>query len=274
VASRSRTQAIAACRRILPPLIRLLIGLDISAPEFAQLCKRLYVQSAADRLAERTKRVNRSRIAIVTGLTRAEVTRLLGPRVQGEAAPHHLQRAERVLNGWRSDPEFAVRHDRPRALPLRGRQGSFEALVRRYSGDIPPRAMLDELGAMSAVRRQQNGTVRMNARREISLPKARDIATIGNQARALLDTLCRNLEDPETAIFASTVTGRAVDRKVAELLLQRIEAHGRRFLTQIHDQFKHPPGGLRAARRARSEKLAVTVFAHRESISSRGKRRG
>lgn len=274
MASRSRTDVLAACRRMLPPLVRLLIGLGISAPEFASTCKRIYVQTAADRLAERAKRVNRSRIAIVTGLTRAEVTKLLGPRVHRETAQHQLQRAERVLNGWRSDPEFASRRGRPRTLPLRGRKGSFEALVKRYSGDIPPRAMLDELRAMSAVLKHQNQTVRMNASRRIATLKARDIATLGNQARALLDTLCQNLENPTNPVFASTVTGRVTDQKMVELLLQRIEAQGKQFLMRIEDQFKHPPGGLRTARRTRSERLAVTVFAHRESSASRSKTRG
>jgi hypothetical protein len=134
--------------------------------------------------------------------------------------------------------------------------------------------MLDELRAMSAVRKQQNGAVRMNARREISPLRARDIATFGNQARALLDTLCQNLEDPTNAVFASTVTGRAADQKVVDLLLQRIEAHGRQFLMQIDDQFRHPPGGSRTSPRAKSERLAVTVFAHRESAANRGKVRG
>ena len=275
MASLSRSEALAACRRILPPLIRLLIGLGISAPEFASICRRIYVQAAADRLAQKTKRVNRSRIAIVTGLTRAEVTRLLKPRAQREAIQHsQLHRAERVLNGWRTDPEFASRSGRPRELALKGRHGSFEALVKRYSGDIPPRAMLDELRAMSAVRKQQNGNIRMNVRREISPLKARDIAILGNQARALLDTLCHNLENPANAIFAGSVTGRAVDSKMTELLLQRIQAQGKQFLMQIDDQFKHPPGAFRAPRGARSQKLAVTVFAHRESATGRRKAQG
>lgn len=265
MASRSRTEALAACRRILPPLIRLLIALGISAPEFTSTCKRIYVHTAADRLAERAKRVNRSRIAIVTGLTRAEVTKLLKSRGELDAARHHLHRAERVLYGWRTDPEFASRNGHPRVLPLKGRQGSFEALVKRYSGDIPQRAMLDELRAMVAVRKQQNATIRMNVRRDRSPFNARDIATLGNQTRALLDTLCHNLENPSKSIFAGTVSGRTIDLKTTELLLQRIEAQGRRFLMQIDDQFKHPPGKIRRKRKARSQKLAVTVFAHRES---------
>jgi hypothetical protein len=134
--------------------------------------------------------------------------------------------------------------------------------------------MLDELRAMSAVRKQQNGALRMNTRREVSPLKARDIAAVGNQTRALLDTLLQNLENPTNAIFAGTVTGRAVDHKVVELLLSRIEAQGTQFLMQIDDQFKHPPGGSKTSSRARSEKLAVTVFAHRESWANKSNVRG
>jgi hypothetical protein len=275
VASRSRTQALAACRRILPPLIRLLIGLGISAPEFASTCRRIYVQAAADRLAQHAKRISKSRIAIVTGLTRAEVTKLLKPGAQRETVLHaRLHRAERVLHGWRTDPEFVSRNKRPRELPLKGRHRSFEALVKRYSGDIPPRAMLDELRAMSAARKQRNGSICMNARREVSPVRARDIAALGNQARALLDTLCHNLENPTNSIFAGTVSTRSVDLRMMELLLQRIEKQGRQFLVQIDDQFKHPPGALRAPKSVRSQKLAVTVFAHRETLASRHKNDG
>ena len=271
MASRSRTQALTACRRILPPLIRLLIALGISAPEFALTSKRVYVQTAADRLAQRSKRINRSRIAIVTGLTRAEVTKLLKPRAQREAAQHQMHRAERVLNGWCTDQEFASRIGGPRALPLKGRDGSFEALVKRYSGDIPPRAMLDELRAMSAVRRAHNGRIRMSVRRETPSFKARDIAILGNHVRALLDTLCHNLENPADSIFAGMVTGRASDPRMMELLLQRIQTQGSQFLTQIDDQFKHPPRALKAARRTGSHRLAVTVFAHRAPLVTRRK---
>lgn len=260
---------------MLPPLIRLLLGLGISAPEFAATCKRIYVQAAAERLARNTKRVNRSRIAIVTGLTRAEVTRLLKPRAQAETTPDsHLHRADRVLNGWFTDPEFALRNRRPRDLPLKGSRGSFEALVKRYSGDIPPRAMLDELRAMSAVRKLKNGRIRVATRRDVSPPKAADIATLGIHARALLDTLCHNLEDPTNPIFTGTVTGRVVDTRVIELLLQRIQAQGRQFLVGIDDQFKHPPGGHKLRRSRRSERLGVTVFAHRESPRDQRKARG
>lgn len=275
MASRTRAQALAACRRILPPLVRVLIQLGISAPEFSSVCKQVYVTTAADHLAKSAKRVSRSRIAIVTGLTRAEVKRLLDSKTQGAAIRQwQIHRASRVLNGWFTDPEFASR-GRPRELPLKGRHGSFEALVKRYSGDIPPRAMLDELTQLSAVRKRKNGRIRVNAREIRGLPvRSRDINALESKARALLDTLCHNIEEPSNPMFAESVAGKAVDPRVIELLLQRIQTHGKEFLNRIDDQFRHPPGGYRARSRARSEKLGVTVFAHRDSTRVRRTTRG
>lgn len=275
MASRTRAQALAACRRILPPLVRILIRLGISAPEFSTVCKQVYVDTAADRLAKSAKRVSRSRIAIVTGLTRAEVTRLLKSRTHGETTRQwHLHRASRVLNAWFTDPDFVSRNGRPRDLPLKGGRKSFEALVKRYSGDIPHRAMMDELDAMSVIRRLKDGRIRVSTR-EIGGPRlnSKNIASLASQARKLLDTLCHNLENPSNPIFAASVAGNAVDPRVIDLLLQRIQSHGKEFLNRIDDQFRHPPGRYKARSRARSEKLGVTVFAHREFPTERRRAR-
>ena len=263
---RTRARALSACGKVILPLTRILIALGISAPEFTNHCKRLYVLAAADRLTTSAKRLNRSRIAIVTGLTRAEVTRLLRSGAAAEMTHQsHLHRARRVLDGWRADPEFASRKGRPLELPLKGRQGSFEALVKRYSGDIPPRAMLDELCAMSAVCKQKNGHIRVNSHRRVSAISSKEIVSLGNQGRSLIDTLCHNLEDRSRPLFAGTVIGRAIDAKVVDLLLQRIQSQGQEFLARIDDQFKHPPGPRkgRVPKVAGRQTLGVTVFAHR-----------
>jgi hypothetical protein len=271
VVGRARAQALAACGQILVPLTRLLIALGISAPEFAASCKWAYVQAAVDRLAGSKKRINRSRVAIVTGLTRAEVTRLLKTKRQVETLrQHHLHRARRVLEGWRADSEFATRSGLPRELPLKGRRGSFQALVKRYSGDIPPRAMLDELYAMAVIRRVRSGRVRMAVRPRVLKIGPRELAALGNKGRALLDALCHNLENPTVPpLFAGTATGFDIDPRVVDLLLQRIQVQGREFLARVEDQFKHPPGQYRPHNVAGSTTLGVTVFAHRGVFNRR-----
>lgn len=270
-----RAHALAASRQILAPLVHVLIGLGISAPEFAAVSRQVYVETAAARLEKSTKRVSRSRIAIVTGLTRAEVTRLLTSRPHAATTrQHYLHRASRVLNGWINDPEFASRGGRPRRVPLKGARGSFHALVKRYSGDIPPRAMLDELIAMSAIRRLKDGRIALNAhvRNGVSM-SASQIDSLGSRARDVLDTLCHNLENPSHPIFVASASGLAFDERIVDILMARIQAQGMDLLRRIDDQFRHPPRGIRTRAKGKAEKIGVTIVAHRKpALGWRGKR--
>jgi hypothetical protein len=101
------------------------------------------------------KKMSKARIAIVTGLTRKEVQRIAEIDDQEKVGQKtNLSRTRRVLSGWHTDPEFTG----PYGMPLELRYDSdvpgdetFVRLVQRYSGDMTPRAMLDELLRVGAV---------------------------------------------------------------------------------------------------------------------------
>ena len=50
-----------------------------------------------------------------------------------------------IVGGWVRDQAYHDSKDPPADLPMEGETGSFSALVRDFSGDIPPRAIADEL---------------------------------------------------------------------------------------------------------------------------------
>ena len=58
---------------------------------------------------------------------------------------------ERVIGGWRSDRRFTNGAGNPRTLRISGSEPSFILLARKYAGDIPYRAVLDELLRIRAV---------------------------------------------------------------------------------------------------------------------------
>jgi len=60
------------------------------------------------------------------------------------------------MHGWYSDADFTDRRGAPRLLARRGTR-SLEELFRRYSGDIPPKALLDVLTEGAFARRLPNG---------------------------------------------------------------------------------------------------------------------
>jgi hypothetical protein len=137
---------LAAYSHLLRPLVRVLIRNGVAFGELAEAIKHVYVRSAAEDFAEKDKRVSGSRIAILTGLTRKDVKRILDAVTNNSGlASQGVNRAARVLEGWHQDPEFTGPYGIPLELPFDGPDISFALLVRRYSGDMPARAMLDEL---------------------------------------------------------------------------------------------------------------------------------
>ncbi len=138
-----------AYRRLLYPLVKILIRNGITAVETGELLRQVFVDAAmSEEFQVSGRRISDTRVAILTGLSRKEVHRLRrgGMNVRSKT---NLNRVIRVISGWNQDPDFTGPYGVPLALPFEddpdSDASSFTELVRRYSGDMAPRAMLDEL---------------------------------------------------------------------------------------------------------------------------------
>jgi len=132
---------------MLKPLVRLMIAQGITHAEFAETTKEVYVETAL-RHFEDAGRVNKSRVAILTGLTRKEVKNVIDRTLEETQPEKTYSRPERVLTGWFSDPKYTGPYGIPLELPYESGQldsPSFVQLVKEYSGDMAPRQMLNEL---------------------------------------------------------------------------------------------------------------------------------
>jgi len=143
--------AVAALRRVLEPLVDLMFDTGITVQEFGRLVRDRAVRSAALRVARESGRVSNSRVAIMTGLARTEVARILEtpePPVDSHIGQHP---ARKVLAAWHEDRKFLNAKGNPAVLPIFGARKSFEQLVAQYGGASPVRAMLDQLTEIGAV---------------------------------------------------------------------------------------------------------------------------
>jgi hypothetical protein len=132
---------------MLKPLVRLLIGQGVTHAEFSETAKEVYVETAL-RHFESEGRVNKSRIAILTGLTRKEVKNVIDRTLEEGYQEKTYSRPERVLTGWYSDPRYQGPYGIPLELPYDSGdvdEPSFMQLVKEYSGDMAPRQMLNQL---------------------------------------------------------------------------------------------------------------------------------
>jgi hypothetical protein len=138
-------------QELLRELAFVLLARGITPKIFGELSRSAFAQAAADDSKLRNGRVNHSRVAAQTGLTRADVKRLLSRGLHSVRFAAGQTAMERVIDGWRSDRRFTNGAGNPRTLRISGSEPSFILLARRYAGDIPYRAVLSELLRIRAV---------------------------------------------------------------------------------------------------------------------------
>jgi len=175
----------AVLQDLLAELALVLLPRGMTPKRFAELARSAFVRVAADMSKLPNGRVNYSRVSAQTGVTRADVRRLL--RHDATSAADQGQTAlERVIDGWRIDREFVDRSGRPRRLQIFGRRASFVRLVTKYGGDVPYRAILDELRRIGVVT-EAAGRVQLQA--SLHLRRLRDFAFLSPVMPALVDGL-------------------------------------------------------------------------------------
>jgi hypothetical protein len=195
---RSRSALGSAVSRLLKPLIRLLLRHHVPFSAFEELAKHAYVDVAMNEFGIPGKRATTSRVSILSGLTRKDVQRLLAPQpraAEAEDAGEGYNRAARVLTAWARDVDFVDADGQPRVLEFSEGEASFAALVKRYSGDMPVRAVLDELVRVGAVRRRDDKRLALVQRAYVPQRSAPDkLAILGHDVADLISTIDHNIE--------------------------------------------------------------------------------
>jgi hypothetical protein len=141
----------SALQELLTELAIALLPRGMTPKQFADLARLAFVRAAQEMSRLRNGKINQSRVAAQTGLSRADVKRLLESE-KFDAYRSDQSPVERVINGWRTDRQFTYRRGRPKRLPISGSGGSFTHLARKYGGDVPHRAVLDELRRIGAIK--------------------------------------------------------------------------------------------------------------------------
>lgn len=148
--------------QILESIAHLLLRHGYGFSRVNKLTKVAFVNAARAIDARSLSRISIARIAAVTGLTRTEVSQLLrSADYRASSISEPLNRAARVASGWVSDQKFCDELGHPRRLAFTSTRNSFTTLVKKYSGDIPARAMLAEMKRLGMVRHDSDDGVRL-----------------------------------------------------------------------------------------------------------------
>src|SRR5574341_1678103 len=132
---------IEAMRRLLRPIIRQLIAYGVSYPAFNRIVRELYVEVAEHHFALPFKRQTDSRLSLVTGINRKEISQLRQRKAAGEA-PRQVEDTPvtHVIGRWMAGPPYADPDGSARRLPYESsspRAPSFARMVRELAIDVP-----------------------------------------------------------------------------------------------------------------------------------------
>lgn len=136
---------------ILTALAELMLEEGVSYAEFAAIARHAFVNAAEQVLASE-KRVTDSRVSILTGIHRKEVKQIRGSEglaINPEKAKSN--RAIAVISAWTREAAYLSAEGQPLPLPYDGPLPSLTELIQSFSGDMPVRAVCDELTRMGVI---------------------------------------------------------------------------------------------------------------------------
>lgn len=226
----------AAILRLLRPLVRILLRNGVSFGTFADLIKGIYIDVAEKEFRIKGRKQSISRISILTGLSRKEIMRVRQlSKPEDLPSRERYNRAARVISAWRREQEFLDAEGNPLPLPMEGSGASFSELVKRFSGDVPPRAILDELIRVGAIQRSEDGSILLLVRAYIpDTDDADKLFILGTDVGDLISTIAHNLK-PDDAIGPFFQRKVSYDSLPDEVLPQFRELSARKAQSFLED---------------------------------------
>jgi hypothetical protein len=196
-----------ALQKLLKPLVRILLRYGYSYHEFSEVAKQTFVDVCFDDFAIEGKKMTASRVAVLTGMDRKEIVKLINKHSgEAEHVSRPINRASRVIGGWLQDKDYRNKKGQPLAIPVKGDGITFQALVRKYGGDITYGPILDELLRINAVRYTDENNIQLLAEGYIPVSNELEkLKIMGDSACDLLTSINYNLDSPKYPRFQRQV---------------------------------------------------------------------
>jgi len=154
--SSSRNHLLHAVRRILRPIIRVLIRAGVRADEFSELARAVYVESAVRDGLEHASTPTRTRVSVVTGVPRQQVDYYVdNDGALAAPAPTWANVMVEVLQKWHTDPLYVGPYGIPLELEFEASPStngrSFRGLVAMVDERANAGMLLEELLRIGSV---------------------------------------------------------------------------------------------------------------------------
>jgi hypothetical protein len=206
----ARAHLVHAFRKVLRPLVKILIRAGVRYDEFVEVIKGVFVESAIRDGLGRTGPLTRTRVALVTGVTRRDVDRYVDNEdLLAPPSATHAATLTEVLHLWNTDPAFLGPYGVPLEIDFdRTRGRCFKDLVVRVDVRADAREIIDDLLRSGVVVASGERFYKVLSRTYV-MPEAMSAVMLehfGKTLTNLANTLQFNMDE--------TQTGKRLERAV------------------------------------------------------------
>lgn len=241
----TRRYFLQALRKVLRPIIKLMIRFGIRYDEFADVARDAYVTSALHHCSDTGSDLTREQISWLTGIYRSQLDHYIEcASISPSPIPSRPDTAAGVLHKWHTDARYLSLSGAPLELELDAPTGpTFRNLVEQLDPEISTDAVLNELINTKCVTWSEEGRLRALSR--FVIRPGDSVAVIdhfGETLSHLIETQEHNSEpaNVENKRFDRTVFP---DRRLPVLLLPSFHAFARertiQLLSDLDDWLAH-----------------------------------
>ncbi len=142
-----------ALRRLLRPLIRIMLREGFTYSQFAAIARIAFVDCAAKDFGIANGRASASSVSALTGIPVHDMPAVFKDQDDFEklVGSESSNPFARVIHAWHNDREYVGPYGFPIDLPFSGTRLSFTALMARHTPGVSPQVVLQELKRVKAV---------------------------------------------------------------------------------------------------------------------------
>ena len=260
-----RDQLLDSYRRILRPLIRILVRAGVRYDEVLELLRRVYVDTAVrDGLGDGVP-LTRSRVSISTGVPRRDVDRFIDKEDESPPMGKSMTRTlMEVLHRWHTDPQFVGPYGIPLELEMGGPKGkSFRELVSFVNPLVNPKDALDELIRLRAVVWSGDTHFRAVSRALIPVEEMSpaQLELFANALTRLADTVQFNLDPKNTSkrLEQAVISDHGLPREIVPVFEKYVRERAMELLVEI-DNWLSPYSTKESPHSEPAERIGISVF--------------
>ena len=230
---------VVALRRVLRPLVRLMLARGVTYPYLSDLLKALFVEVADKDFRIAAKPPTDSRVSLVSGVHRKEVNRLRQEMAsEVEIVPSVVSLGAQLMAVWVGTPRYLDENSQPLALARFASEGgdlSFEALVASVNSDIRSRVVLDEWLRLGLVRFDAQRRVYLNVQAFVPAEGFEEKAFyFGHNLHDHAAAAAHNLMGAGTPFFERSVHYDALSASAVDTLAAQSSQLGMKALLELN----------------------------------------